>query len=109
MLGDRAIDRDRSIDVTHEDQFVVTEVLAQSLVGPAVEKLLPSDFIKEFIRVVHNERHLDMFCDVATFFDLRVSILHHSGLGLKPEGMNEICSIPFHVEVVLLPQNVESW
>ena len=60
VLGQDSIVGDGPIDVGHQDSFVVAQELSQSLIGPVVHQLLPSDFIQEFIWVVHNERKLDM-------------------------------------------------
>ena len=104
-----AVDGDSAVDVTDVDHFVVPEVLAIALVGPAVHEFLPGDFIEELIRVVHNERDLDVLCDVATLLDLSASILENAGLGVDPQGMHKMCSVSFDVQVVFLPQLVQAW
>ena len=80
MFCDRALNGDRPIDVADQDKFVVTEVLSISLVGPTVHEFLPGDLIQVFVRVVDDERKLDVFFHIPTFFDLRASVLHHSRL-----------------------------
>ena len=62
VLCQDSIVGDCPIDVGHQDSFVITQELAQSLIGPVVHQLLPSDFIHEFVWVVHNERKLYMVC-----------------------------------------------
>ena len=106
MFGHCAFYGDCSVDVANVDQLVITKVLSIAMVGPAIEQLLPGYLIQKFIRVVHNERQLDMLGDIAPFLDLCVAVLHHSGLGVYLEGMHEMCCISFHVEIAFLPQVV---
>ena len=103
MFCGRAFYGDCTVDVADQYQFVITKVLPKSLVGPAVHQLLPGDLIKKFIWVIDDEGQLDVFCDKAPLFDLRVPVLHHAGLGVNPQGVHKMCCITLHVEVVLLP------
>ena len=77
VFGNRAFDGDQF-------HLVITEILPQALISPAIQKLLPGNLIKEFVRVVHDERQLYMLSDIAPFFDLRVAVLHRSCLGVYP-------------------------
>ena len=106
VFCDCALYGDRSVDVADMDEFVIAEILPIALVRPAIHEFLPGDLIQVLIRIVHNEGQLDVFLHVATFLDLRVSVLHHSRLGMEPERVDKMCRISFNIEVMLLPELV---
>ena len=85
MLGDCTFDSDRPVDVADLDKLVITEVLAQPLLGPAVHQFLPCDLIQVLVWIVDNEGQLDVFSNIPSFLDLRVAVLHYPGLGVNPE------------------------
>ena len=103
VLCDCAFNGDCSVDVADHNQLVITEVLSVALIGPAVEKFLPRELIKVFIRVVDDDGQLDMFRYVSAFFDFGESVLRDSSLGLEPKGVDEVRRIPFCIEVMLVP------
>ena len=87
VFCDGALYGDRSVDVADMDEFVIAEILPIALVCPAIHEFL----------LVHNEGQLDVFLHIATFLDLRVSVLHHSRLGMEPERVDKMRRISFNI------------
>ena len=104
VFGHHPIDAGVPGHMTHQELFVIQQVLTHALVGPVVDKLLQRHIIWPVIWVWNQDGLLDMVREVAAFLDFSKAVVKSSALRQQPQGVDKVAGVSLNIEIMLFPK-----